>query len=287
MKKIFNIIVLLCICVFSFSCKLLEVETIDYEKQFTLTVDSDILPYLKYDTLLDFTLNYDKVITAGKMRTGEFELALYANDDYYVSSVIEKLINEYDKKDRVSYKLISTDNDAETWMNIKENGEFTKEYIKVKDEKIYNEIVYISLENGLQLSINYARFKDFENNVYYRWQKTEGIRFILHYPLMVYKDLTTNSNALVVMPLPNGVIYYFDSTTKNINEVVKNDKYLSEDYYIFEYNSEIKNYKQDVIDYYLNDCKGTIKDDIITCSFMGNNFTIELYEDSFKVSIKN
>ena len=161
------------------------------------------------------------------------------------------------------------------------------QYIKIKDNKIYNEIVYISLENGLQLSINYARFSDFEGNTYYRWQKTEGIRFVLHYPLMVYHNEEHDRNEVVVMPLPNGVIYYFDTTTKQIDALLKNDKYLKEEYYKFGYvNSYEKDY-DNIVNYYLTDAKGVKTSEGIECEFMSNKFLVTFAEDSFSLKLIN
>lgn len=290
MTRISKYILLLFISILlsiSLGCNLniFRVETVENDGSFTLTIDEDVLKYLNTTDIPNYTCTFDGVLKSSKYRTGEFEIAFYDNDDFFLSRIIENLINEYKEKNRVSFKSISSDNETESWMNRKQDDANEKEYIKIKDNKIYNEIVYISLENGLQLSINYARFSDFEGNTYYRWQKTEGIRFVLHYPLMVYHNEEHDRNEVVVMPLPNGVIYYFDTTTKQIDALLKNDKYLKEEYYRFGYvNSYEKDY-DNIVNYYLTDAKGVKTSEGIECEFMSNKFLVTFAEDSFSLKL--
>ncbi len=292
MTRISKYILLLVISILlsiSLGCNLniFRVETVENDGSFTLTIDEDVLKYLNTTDIPNYTCTFDGVLKSSKYRTGEFEIAFYDNDDFFLSRIIENLINEYKEKNRVSFKSISSDNETESWMNRKQDDVNEKEYIKIKDNKIYNEIVYISLENGLQLSINYARFSDFEGNTYYRWQKTEGIRFVLHYPLMVYHNEEHDRNEVVVMPLPNGVIYYFDTTTKQIDALLKNDKYLKEEYYKFGYvNSYEKDY-DNIVNYYLTDAKGVKTSEGIECEFMSNKFLVTFAEDSFSLKLIN
>lgn len=292
MTRISKYILLLVISILlsiSLGCNLniFRVETVENDGSFTLTIDEDVLKYLNTTDIPNYTCTFDGVLKSSKYRTGEFEIAFYDNDDFFLSRIIENLINEYKEKNRVSFKSISSDNETESWMNRKQDDANEKEYIKIKDNKIYNEIVYISLENGLQLSINYARFSDFEGNTYYRWQKTEGIRFVLHYPLMVYHNEEHDRNEVVVMPLPNGVIYYFDTTTKQIDALLKNDKYLKEEYYKFGYvNSYEKDY-DNIVNYYLTDAKGVKTSEGIECEFMSNKFLVTFAEDSFSLKLIN
>ena len=53
-----------------------------------------------------------------------------------MSRIVEKLIEEYEEKDRITYRLIKKDTEMETWMNKEENGERVQDYIKVKDNVI-------------------------------------------------------------------------------------------------------------------------------------------------------
>ena len=161
------------------------------ENGITLTYDQDIITHLAYENieLPSYTIEFDGTLNITENRQGEFECIFAQNDDFTVSKLVANIIDEYKEKGRVSFREISKDEEMETWMNLRNETQDEKIYLQVKDGIIYNEIAYITLENGLQLTINYARFTDKDNNLYYRWQKTESIRFVLHYPLMVIKQI--------------------------------------------------------------------------------------------------
>ncbi len=284
----FLILLLLVITLSGCELNIFKVETEENIGNFTLSIDSDVIEYLNTDELPTFTLNYEGTLYSGKNRTGEYEIAFYNNDDLKLSKIIEKLIQEYEDKNRVVYRLKETKTEAETWINIDTKEGKEKDYIKVKDGKLYNEIAYISLENGLCLSMNYARFKDYENNTYYRWEKTEGIRMVLHYPLMVYYNEENQRNEFVVMPIPNGTIINFDTTTKKVSALLKDDKFIDESYYTYSYFDDTKTFeenKQIVTDYYLNNTEATETSEGIECKFLGNKFLITLNENNFKISL--
>lgn len=284
----FLILLLLVITLSGCELNIFKVETEENIGSFTLSIDSDVIEYLNTDELPTYTLNYEGTLYSGKNRTGEYEIAFYNNDDLKLSKIIEKLIQEYEDKNRVVYRLKETKTEAETWINIDTKEGKEKDYIKVKDGKLYNEIAYISLENGLCLSMNYARFKDYENNTYYRWEKTEGIRMVLHYPLMVYYNEENQRNEFVVMPIPNGTIINFDTTTKKVSALLKDDKFIDESYYTYSYFDDTKTVeenKQIVTDYYLNNTEATETSEGIECKFLGNKFLITLNENNFKISL--
>ena len=265
--------------------EMFEVKYISMENEFTLSIDSNLVEHLDCENIPDFTLTYDGIINVGENRTGEFEYALYRNDDYFVSRVFEKLIEEYEEKNRIAYKLVKTDNEVEAWMNTYEdplNTETTvKDYIKVKDSKVYNEMAYIALENGLILSFNYARFSDFSGNTYYRWQKTEGIRFVLHYPLMMFKNKETNINQFVLMALPKGVIYSYSTTTKKLDSILGNDKYLESEWYTYNYVNSYEEDYQAYVDYYINNFNGKWVDGKLRHDYLGHTFDITFTEENF------
>lgn len=271
------------------SCDFVEmfkIHTDPMEGGFTLSIDSKLLDHIPYEELPTYTLEYEGVINVARNRTGEFEYALYGNDDYKVSRIVEKLIEEYEEKDRITYRLIKKDTEMETWMNKEENGKRVQDYIKVKDSEIYNEMAYIALENGLILSFNYARFSDFSGNTYYRWQKTENIRFVLHYPVMMYKNKETNVNEFVIMALPNGVIYNYSTTTKKVDSVLGNDKFLEAEWYTFNYAESYEKNYQDYVDYYINNFNGKWNEDgTLRHEFLGYTFDIEFTEKNMIFSL--
>lgn len=270
------------------SCNIFEmfkVNTLPMDGGFTLSIDSQLLEHVPYENLPTYTLEYDGIVNVGENRTGEFEYALYRNDDYKISRIIEKLIQEYEEKGRITYKVVKVDTELETWMNTTKDGEDVQDYIKIKDEKVSNEMAYIALENGLILSFNYAKFSDFSGNTYYRWQKTENIRFVLHYPLMMYKNKETNVNEFVIMAIPNGVIYNYSTTTKKLDSILGNDKFLEAEWYTFNYaNSYEENY-QEYVDYYINNFNGRWENGKLRHEYLGYTFDIEFTEKNMVFSL--
>lgn len=284
----FLILFLLLILLSGCELNIFEVSTEENDGSFTLSIDSDVIEYLNVDEIPTYTLTFEGVLNSGVNRTGEFEIAFYNNDDSKLSKIIENLIQEYDSKNRVVYRLKETKTELETWINVNTKNGREKEYIKVKDEKIYNEIAYVCLENGLCLSMNYARFKDYENNIYYRWEKTEGIRMVLHYPLMVYYNEVNERNEFVIMPIPNGTIINFDTTTKKVSALLKDDKFIDELYYTYSYFDDSKTVEENqqiVTNYYLDNTDAIVTENGIECTFLGNKFLITLDESSFKVTL--
>ena len=66
------------------SCDFVEmfkVHTDPMEGSFTLSIDSQLLEHVPYEELPTFTLEFDGVINVARNRTGEFEYALYGNDE--------------------------------------------------------------------------------------------------------------------------------------------------------------------------------------------------------------
>ena len=186
---------------------------------------------------------------------------------------------------------ISNDKDAEVWMNRREDDINEKVYLKVKDETVYNEIVYILLDNGLILSINYARFIDSDNVTYYKWQKTESIRMVLHYPFMItdkvdeYPNKINNNKSFVFIPLPLGVTYSFDTTTKRLVKLLSNDKFLESSYYTYKYVNSYEEDHDNFISFYQKYYNGRyINDEFVVTNF-GIDFKIKFNKDNFVITL--
>lgn len=270
-----------------FLTDMFKVEIVTYENSITLTLDNKVKPYVINDSYPSFTWEFEGKVNCGKNRTGEFEIVLYKNDDIFVSRLVEKLLKKYEEENRVFYRLINTETTAETWMNRIKNDESKKEYIKVKDNKIYNEFAYIELENGLLLSLNYARFDDFDGNTYYRWQKTESIRLILHYPLRVMKNKENLENCFVIMPIPAGTIISFDTTTKRIDSLLKDDKFINDEYYTYTYPTSYEEDYNRIVDYYTKVLLGKWIDNIIEVNYLGFVYQIYFTNENFRIDLIN
>lgn len=203
----------------------------------TLEITEEYLSYLDYKAseVPNFTLAFDGVINTNDAVKSNNEVVFSNNDDFVVSEIIANLINKYkDDKDRFTTITVIEELKAETLMNSKKivNGKekYEKHYLEVYNKKIYNEICYITLENGLQLSIDYRRFQslDKEDNLitYYAWQYKQSIRMILHFPLILIQK--NNKKAFVLVPLLNNTTYTI-GTQLDVKKVMENDKYLTDD----------------------------------------------------------
>lgn len=289
MKKIrlLLFVLILMISLTSCSCKeIFSFSVTPVEDKIILTYDQDLKEHLAYDDNFEipsYTIDFDGTLNITQNRQGEFECVFAQNDDFTVSNLIKEIIEEYRGKNRVAFREVSVDDELETWMNLRTESQDEKIYLQVKDGKIYNEIAYITLENGLQLTMNYARFIDKDNNEYYRWQKTESIRVVLHFPLMVIKE--ENVQKFVFIALPNKVIYNFDTTTKTIEDLISKEKFLESEYYTYEYPNGYQEDYQNFIDYYVNNFNGRFIGEDFIYTFLGYDFKIEFNQENFVMSI--
>ena len=285
MKKIFIIAFSIYISFIMISCNLFKVEVVEYQNEIPLTYDSDLKGHLAYDEEIipSYIVKFDGTVNITKQRTGEYECIFTKNDDFFVSKIVEDILNEYIEKGRASFYTQKIEETNETWMNRRDDTTDEKIYIKVKDGKIYNELAYITLENGLQLTINYARFVDSETNItYYRWQKTESIRIFLHYPLMVIdKD---DERKFVFIAVPNQVRLKFDTTTKQVKDLLAKDKFTTSEWYTYDYQhsyeEDLDNYKN----YYIDNFNGRKENNEFFFDYLGYTFKIDFNENNFVIS---
>lgn len=282
---------LLSLSVSCFSIKdLFSVKTVAKESV-TLSINQEVLPYVRSENLPTYTIDFNTTLNVTENKLGDFEVIFYNNDDFEVSKIIADLIEKYENKQAVSTKLIDTLSSQETWMNYNdyETKEREQYYIKVKNNTIYNEICYITLENGLQLSIIYARFSDYQNTTYYRWRREENIRIILHYPLMMYYDENEAENRFVVMALPNGVIYHLDVTSRKIDKIINNESYLEESFYTYSYVNSYEEDYQKYVDYYINNLQAEWIDSedgkLLTYDYLGHTFGNLFTEENFVIKL--
>ena len=285
MKKVLLVSLVMAFISTLMSCNIFKTEVVEYENEIKLTYDSKLSGHLAYEesTIPSYTLKFTGKVNITKQRTGEYECIFSHNDDFYVSTIVSTLIEEYKEKNRISFYTQSVEETNETWMNRRDDTTDEKIYIKVKDGKITNELAFITLENGLQLTINYARFIDSDTNItYYRWQKTESIRIFLHYPLMVIdKD---DERKFVFIAVPNQVRLKFDTTTKQVKDLLEKDKFTTSEWYTYDYqHSYIEDYDT-YVKYYVDNFNGRTVDDDFLFDYLGYTFKIEFNEDHFIIS---
>lgn len=288
MKKILLFILILSFSLLFISCNIFKTEVVEYENEIKLTFDQDLSGHLAYDedTLPSYTITFDGKVNITKQRTGAYECIFSNNDDFFVSKIVEKIINEYQEKNRVSFYLQSEENTSETWMNRRDETTDEKVYIKVKDSKIYNEMAYITLENGLQLTINYARFVDSDTNLtYYRWQKRESIRIFLHYPLMVIDQ--NDERKFVFIAIPNQVRLKFDTTTKQVKDLLQKDKFTTSDWYTYDYQHSYDEDYNNYVNYYVDNFNGRFSGEDFLFDYLGYTFKVNFKQENFVIAFCN
>ena len=285
MKKILILVFSIYISFIMASCNIFKVEVVEYVNEIPLSYDSKLVGHLAYneEDIPSFTLKFEGKVNITKQRTGEYECIFTKNDDFFISNIVMNLLDEYTEKGRASFYTQKIEETNETWMNRRDEVTDEKIYIKVKDGKIYNELAYITLENGLQLTINYAKFVDQETNItYYRWQKTESIRMFLHYPLMVIdKD---DERQFVFIAIPNQVRLKFDTTTKQVKDLLAKDKFTTSEWYTYDYQhsyeEDLDNYKN----YYIDNFNGRTENNEFLFDYLGYTFKIDFNENNFVIS---
>lgn len=253
---------------------------------YDLMVPPQFLEHFDYeaDEIPKFILEFDdsfNVIDGWK----ENELIFSNNDDFKVSALIKKILDENDYSVLVS--------ETETMKTTKMNGivgeKRKTQKLVVDDEIVYNEIVCVNLENGLKLTIQFRRFIS-EGRSYYAWQYRNSLRLVLHYPLMVIKK--ENVNKLILLTLPDGFSNYTVNFQLAIKGLIEKDRYLYGEYiYSFDYiNVDITN-QEDVDNainkikaYYINHFEGLEDENEFTFVYLGNNFSIDFSANSFTIN---
>lgn len=294
MKKVFIIISLFVIIFGTTSC---SNDFVTYENEIKLRIPEEYSSLLKASDIPDYTLTFDGKINVSSKVDNNNEICFVNNDDFFISGVIENLLKEYEEKDLVRYITLSEKETASTRMNrlINKDGKDVQksEIMNVVGDKIINKVAYISLLNGLSLSINFRTFEsDHEGSVktYYTWQYEASSRLYLHYPL--FTNHNNDGCQLIIVPLPVGVNYAIGLNI-NFDKLTSSNSYDSEEYRRFRYfgyNDEkvdllfdLNKAKSDVIYYYETLFNANVNDDIIEFEYLGNNFIVTLKEAYFEI----
>lgn len=302
MKKWFLLVLLTFVSLLS-SCSFFTTETIEIENEVELSIKENYIPYLGYEksVIPTYTFKFPGKLNVALRTTGPNEIVFTNNDDFVVSDLVEGLLLEHEKNGIISYRLLGTTKNYETHMNKKtvlEDGTIKSEkvYLKVVDGNMSNEIAYITLDNGLQLTINYLKFQvaqeDGSLKTYYSWQYSESIRMILYYPLMVVKDSEGNKKILIVA-LPNGTINKIE-TRLNVEGLIEKDSYLDSSYYTYpysDYDAELSGKDYDntrivssIKEYYISHYDGYMEDETLFYTYLGYKFSVTFNKTTFTIT---
>lgn len=300
MKKIY--LFLLIILLVSLSGCGLTGKSVPNEGTITLEMPDDYLAYLDYKAseIPNFTLYFDGIVNTSDAVKSNNQVIFTNNDDFLISDIISNLINKYQDNEHLFTSItVSEEIQAETLMNSKEiindKEKYEKHYLEVFNKKIYNEICYITLENGLQLSIDYRRFQSLDENnnliTYYAWQYRQSIRMILHYPLMLFEK--DNKKRFVIVPLLNNTTFIL-GTQLDIKEVIDNDLYLIDDgfrtYFYPDYDEnvgmtseELLEKQQVVKSFYIENFDG-IQEDIFLFTYLERLYSIDFNDTNYIIN---
>ena len=309
MKKIYTLLIVILFLFTLTSCSGSDVEPNDGKVVFEFPKEYlEYLPYVEGEVpnfVLIFEGNINTVVSASLSNRKFFS----KNDDFVLSDIINDLIEDNkdtdEVKGRLKIRLIKEEEQFETRMNklVKgKNDELKQEsqIMKVIDGKVFNEIAFISLPNGLTLSIEYRRFvSDFEgsNKTYYSWRYTTPLNMVLHYPVMLHLNEAGEKEFLIV-PLPSTIEYHLSVSSQLPLEKLLEDKYFESNFRSFYYpdwsddpsvNEEFdldSNIKQ-VKDFHLNNDVFTAKEEngVFKFSYIGYNFKITFENEYFQIDI--
>lgn len=256
-----------------------------------LYLNDEIIKYMPYekDVVPFFVFSEGMNLNTIKYSRFTFQEILSGNDDFIVSDAISDLLNEY--QDNIYTKIDTQTISSTTRMNrikiVNGKPKVIKEKLPVdevftsddkKQKVVYDEVAFVLLENGLQLSIEYRRFNS-NGKTYYAWRYTRSITLYLHYPLMVYKN-EEGKNRLIILPLPNYTKYSVGPQLA-LKSLIEEDTYLKESYYNFSFEP---NRKDDIINFYIERYNGVADNNKITCTYLGIDFIITFDENTFKIA---
>lgn len=302
-KGLLSLLMLLMVPFLSGCFGIFNTDLVSLEDEILLTIKQNFVEYLPYDKedIPNYTLKFPGLsVNMTLQRTGENEIIFSGNDDFVVSEIIANLLAEYEAKNRISYRLITEETRRETHLNrhfIGKDGkpDSEKVYLKVKDEVIYNKIAYMTLENGLQLTLNFRTFTSIEGATtkrYYSWQYTESMRLILYYPLMIIKN-KDNTKSILIIALPNAIINKIE-TRYEPTGLLEKDDYLDAKYYTYEYSdydvetsgSKYDNAVQVALTkaYYKENFNGREVDDTFYYDYLGYTFKVTFQKTNFTIT---
>lgn len=247
----------------------------------TLSLTNSYQEYIDYDNIPSFTLEFDGTLNTISTVTKSYYTVFSGNDDIILSNALTKLFNQYG--DKIIYEIVNEDEVETRYFSTIENGKVKNISMTCDDNKVYDEIAYIPLDNGLKLTIDYCRFVS-EGVTYYTWRYSQSIALYLYYPVMKIKN--NEKVELVLLTLPNAISIHISPELKLAN-IISKDEYLESSYYSFEYygedTDELSTKKEYVWNYY-EDYNLSERADEFTFDYLNNTFKCNLYETGFTIT---
>lgn len=301
-KKIIMPLVLILVLFTGCKCNFFKTEVYEVEGEKLLHIKDEFYDYMPYekDEVPDFTFKFDGKLNFTVNTTGPNEIVFSNNDDFKVSEIIKNFLKYYEENGIISYREVNITSKYETHLNrrfINDKGEVETErvYFKVTNGELHNMIAYITLDNGLQLTINFCRFegtKEGKTDTYYIWEYSESIRMSLYYPLMVIEE--NGERKIIIVALPNAVINKVEPRY-DPSGLIKKDAYLEESFYTYPYSDYDENYPADkydnkkavasIKDYYVNNLGGSVdENNHVLYSYLGYDFKVTFGSTHFVIT---
>ena len=279
MKKIRKILLLI---VLSFSSLFLvacnEVEP--NENSVTLYLTESFQDLINYEEIPSFTLNFNGTLNTISNVNKTYYTVFSNNDDKILSDAISELLSAYEGK--VEYVVVNEDEVSKRKFSIIENGELKNIDMPCDDNKVYDEVAYIALDNGLKLTIDYCRFVS-DGKTYYTWRYSSSIAMYLYYPVMTI--LNDSQKELVLLTLPNKVALHVGPELK-LASILTKEEYLDSSMYSFNYASgeTLEEKKACVVEYYQDYNYEKIDDTSFYFTYLNNKFKLVMNETAFTIT---
>lgn len=302
MKKIL-IVILLLFCVLLTGCGDVFRNNVEgNENRITFSLGNDYLEFVEGDPSPTFIFNFNGNLNTVVNRKSFFAQFSY-NEDKILSDALNLLFTQY--KDRTHIELVSknTGVNKTKFSTINKYGALVNQEYTPDDYTVYHEKAFISLENGLKVKIEYRRFL-YNGNTYYTWPTTQPLTMTVVYAYMIIEQSDKLTNKLVLITLPTRIaptVYnnVVADRSIGISNIINDSTYVYNNdsiYYTYDYLNEsdsedeeqkIKDNQQYVIDYYVNEWNGKYVEEesgkFIYYSYYGNNFKVELLDETFKM----
>lgn len=277
MKKL--LIVILFMVVMLSGC--FKNEYIEHEGSLTLTIREEYAKEMHYENIPSYTFVFEGIIKTNNNVPQPYYTIFQGNDDFHLSEQINNLFIKY--KDKMEIMVVEEDESDKERLNRRDSeGNAIPEYLDTDDGKVYLEVAFIELENGMKLSLDYRHF--ISGGVdYYVWRYQSNISMTLYYPLMVVEE--QGQKEIVLLTLPNRIKYQVGPQLKIVN-IMKDPDYLEDGKYTLGYLEDIETpaaKKQHVIDYYIEDMGGVYIGEHIHFEYLGVKFSVELLEQFFVI----
>lgn len=308
MKKFFvTLILLLSLCLTG--C--FKTSVSPNEGSVTFTLDNDFKSVLSVSELPEFEFKFDGNLNTVINNTKSYIKVFSNNEDIILSDALNKLFDQY--KDRIFIQKNGSEKVSTTlFSTLDEFGNVKNVKYTPDDKKIYEETAYISLENGLKLSVDYRRFIYNGKNMY-SWKYDSSLTMFLYYPMMAIENGLKNK--IVLITLPNCITFkvgptlllksilnektyvdkedsvyytfnYFDNPNKEEDEQDKKMSKKKDDHELTEEEIKvIKEHQKYVIDYYVNDHNAVYDstNKTLTYTYLGNKFRVDLFDNYFRM----